>query len=77
MKMKLHPIFKAALATGAVSGTAYGALTESENLEAQGLPVSQQLAGGLGTGAVDGLIGATVGAGVSGTSLALAKIMRK
>lgn len=77
MQMKLHPIFKAALATGAISGTAYGALTESENLEAQGLPVSQQLAGGLGAGVKDGLIGMGIGAGVSGTGLALAKIMRK
>lgn len=69
--------FKAALTTGAISGTAYGALTESENLEAQGLPVSQQLAGGLGVGVKDGLIGMGIGAGVSGTGLALAKIMRK
>ena len=77
MQAKLHPIFKAAVATGAISGTAYGALTQSENLEAQGASTSQQLTGALGTGAIDGLIGGGIGAGVSATGLALAKILRK
>jgi len=75
--MTIHPIIKSALTAGGISGTAYGFATQGENLEAQGLTTSQQIIGGLKGGAIDGAIGAGVGLGISGTGLALAKILRK
>ena len=75
--MQIHPILKSALAVGGLSGTAYGFMTQGENLEAQGATVSQQAIGSLGTGLKDGLIGATATGTVAGTGLALAKILGK
>ena len=77
MDFKVHPLIQSAIATGAVVGTAFGFVTEGERLEAEGAPTSQQITGALGTGAMDGLIGAGTGLGVSGTGLALAKILGK
>ena len=75
--MKIHPILKSALTVGGLSGAAYGFMTQGENLEAQGVPLSQQVVGGLGTGLKDGLIGAGTTGTVAGTGLALAKILGK
>ena len=75
--MAIHPILKSAIAIGATSGTAYGALTQGETLEAHGAPLSQQVTGALGTGAIDGAIGAGAGLVIGGTAMALAKILRK
>lgn len=77
MGKQIPPAMVAAMIAGGGIGTTAGFMTAGERLEEQGAPVSQQLTGGLGNGLKDGIIGTGIGAGVSGTALALKSILRK
>ena len=77
MTKQLPPAMIAAMIAGGGIGTAAGFMTAGERLEEQGAPVSKQLTGGISNGIKDGLIGTGIGAGVSGTAIALKTIFRK
>ena len=77
MTKQLPPAMIAAMIAGGGIGTAAGFMTTGERLEEQGAPVSKQLTGGIGNGVKDGIIGVGIGAGVSGTAIALKQIFRK
>ena len=77
MTKQLPPAMIAAMIAGGGIGTAAGFMTAGERLEEQGAPVSKQLTGGIGNGIKDGLIGTSIGAGISGTAYALKTIFRK
>ena len=77
MTKQLPPAMIAAMIAGGGIGTAAGFMTAGERLEEQGAPISNQLTGGIGYGIKDGIIGAGIGAGVSGTAIALKQIFRK
>lgn len=77
MNKQLPPAMIAAMIAGGGIGTAAGFMTAGERLEEQGAPVSKQLTGGIGNGIKDSLIGTGIGAGVSGTAIALKQIFRK
>ena len=77
MTKQIPPSVIAAMVAGGGIGTAAGFMTAGERLEEQGAPVSKQLTGGISYGIKDGLIGAGIGAGVSGTAIALKQIFRK
>ena len=77
MTKQLPPAMIAAMIAGGGIGTAAGFMTAGERLEEQGAPVSKQLTGGIGNGIKDSLIGTGIGAGISGTAIALKQIFRK
>lgn len=77
MTKQIPPAMIAAMVAGGGIGTAAGFMTAGERLEEQGAPVSKQLTGGIGNGIKDSLIGTGIGAGVSGTAIALKQIFRK
>ena len=77
MTKQLPPAMIAAMIAGGGIGTAAGFMTAGERLEEQGAPVSKQLTGGIGNGIKDSLIGTGIGAGVSGTAIALKQVFRK
>lgn len=77
MTKQIPPAMIAAMIAGGGIGTAAGFMTAGERLEEQGAPISKQLTGGIGNGIKDSLIGTGIGAGVSGTAIALKQIFRK
>ena len=77
MTKQIPPAMIAAMIAGGGIGTVTGFMTAGERLEEQGAPVSKQLTGGIGNGIKDSLIGTGIGAGVSGTAIALKQIFRK
>ena len=77
MTKQIPPSVIAAMVAGGGIGTAAGFMTVGERLEEQGAPVSKQLTGGIGNGIKDSLIGTGIGAGVSGTAIALKQVFRK
>lgn len=77
MTKQIPPAMIAAMIAGGGIGTAAGFMTAGERLEEQGAPISKQLTGGIGNGIKDSLIGTGIGAGVSGTAIALKQVFRK
>lgn len=77
MTKQIPPAMIAAMIAGGGIGTAAGFMTAGERLEEQGAPISKQLTGGISNGIKDSLIGTGIGAGVSGTAIALKQIFRK
>ena len=77
MTKQILPSVIAAMVAGGGIGTAAGFMTAGERLEEQGALVSKQLTEGIGNGIKDGLIGTGIGAGISGTAIALKQIFRK
>ena len=77
MTKQIPPAMIAAMVAGGGIGTAAGFMTAGERLEEQGAPVSKQLTGGIGNGIKDSLIGTGIGAGISGTAIALKQVFRK
>ena len=75
--MNIDPAIIAASIAGGGIGLAGGAMVKGQRLEEQGASEFDQFTKPLGTGITTGLIGAGVGAGVSGTALALRKVLRK
>jgi hypothetical protein len=73
----LPPSMIAAGIAGGGIGTATGFLVRGENLENQGATTGQQFGGSLIGGLSGGLIGGGVGLGVSGTTMALKKVLKK
>ena len=66
----------ASIAGGGI-GLAKGFMTKGEVLENQGATPMQQLGGGLAGGIGQGLVGAGIGLGISGTAVALKNILKK
>lgn len=77
MAKEISPLLVASTIAGGGFGVATGFLTADQREEEQGAAVSQQLKSSLGTGVRDGVIGAGIGMGVSGTALALHSIFKK
>lgn len=73
----LPPSMIAAGIAGNGIGTAIGFMTKGETLENQGATVGQQFGGSLIGGFSGGLVGTGIGLGVSGTAVALKKILKK
>lgn len=78
--MAIHPIIQNALDVGKVTG-GFGAtgsfMVKGQQLEEQGASTSGQISGGLKYGVKNGIIAGGVGVGVSGTAMALAKILKR
>lgn len=77
MGKQIPPSIIASMIAGGGIGISAGFLTKSEELEEYGVPLSKQVTGGLGYGLKDGIIGTGIGAGASGTAIALKHIFRK
>lgn len=71
--MKTHPAIIAASIAGGGFGAATGFMTGGEELENLGASELHQLGGAMADGTVHGV----VGAGITGTAVALRKILRK
>ena len=77
MNINIPPSIIAAGIAGSGIGTATGIMTKGEALENRGASDLQQLTGSMGAGISNGLVGAGIGIGVSGTVVALRKILGK
>lgn len=75
--MNVNPGIIAAGIAGGGIGTAVGFMTKGEELENAGASEFQQLTGSTVGGLQKGAIGAGIGVGVSGTAIALKKILGK
>ena len=75
--MNVSPAIIAASIAGGGIGLAGGTMVKGQKLEEQGASEFDQLVKPLGTGITTGLIGAGIGAGVSGTAVALKKVLGK
>ena len=75
--MKVHPGLITGIIAGSGIGVAAGFMTKGEELENQGASGWQQLSGSTVSGFTHGMAGAGIGAGVSGTAIALKKILGK
>ena len=77
MKVNIPPAIIASAIAGGGIGTAAGFMTKGEELENRGASEFKQLTGSLSGGFSGGIVGAGIGVGVSGTAVALKKILGK
>lgn len=77
MNINIPPSVIAAGIAGSGIGAAAGIMKKGEALENRGASDLQQITGSLGAGVTHGLAGAGIGVGISGTTVALKKILGK
>lgn len=77
MKANVSPALIAAGIAGGGIGTAVGFMTKGEELENMGASEMKQLTGSTVGGITHGIAGAGIGVGVSGTAIAIKKILGK
>ena len=75
--MNINPAIIAASIAGGGIGTAAGVMIKGEQLEHQGASNLEQMTRIIPNGLQGGIIGAGIGAGASGTAVALRAIFRK
>lgn len=77
MNFNISPAIIAATVAGSGIGTATGFMTKGEQVEDQGISTFSQIKEASLSGISGGFIGAGIGLGVSGTAIALKKILGK